>query len=89
MTIIKSFCNGCGKCVAECHKNAIKKDGSNGYSIDPALCNECADIFDVECIRVCGNDAFNYDDGTLPVYDPTWRLRSEHGLRRIILRCHF
>jgi ferredoxin len=76
--IKKDLCNGCGKCVAECHKAAIEKDSDGNYIIDPERCNDCKDIFDVECIRICGVNAIRQNDGSLSEFDPTWRFRSEH-----------
>lgn len=30
---------------------------SNRYVIDEALCNDCADLFGVQCVRVCREGA--------------------------------
>jgi Pyruvate/2-oxoacid:ferredoxin oxidoreductase delta subunit len=78
MLIRKELCNRCGKCVAECPKAAINKNGSDSYLIDAGLCNDCKDIFDIECIRVCEPKAITRADGTVPAFDTTWRLRPEH-----------
>jgi Pyruvate/2-oxoacid:ferredoxin oxidoreductase delta subunit len=78
MIIQKELCTKCKKCVAECHKSAISKDDAGNFVIDPELCNDCCDIFEIECIRVCEPKAITRKDGTVPEFDPTWRLRSGH-----------
>lgn len=80
MLINKALCNGCAKCVAECHNAAIKKDIEDNYYIDASVCTNCEDIFDIECIRVCPTDAITSNDGTVPEIDRTPRVRSEHLL---------
>jgi hypothetical protein len=35
-------------------------------------------MFEIECIRVCEPKAISRKDGTVPEFDPTWRLRSGH-----------
>jgi NAD-dependent dihydropyrimidine dehydrogenase PreA subunit len=77
MVIIGNLCDGCGKCVAECPKSAIVKS-SGVYAIDAGLCDNCDHYFDVECVRVCDENAITRDDGTIPVIEREWRLRSEH-----------
>ena len=57
MIIVESSCSGCTKCVAECYRKAIYAPGSNRYVIDEALCNDCADLFEVQCVRVCREGA--------------------------------
>ena len=78
MFIDTDLCNGCGKCVVECHRSAISGDGQGKYSINPGLCTGCKDVFDIECIRICETRAITYDKRVHLEYDPTWRLRSEH-----------
>lgn len=78
MRIHQDLCNGCGKCVAECPKTAIGKNDAGGYAINAELCDECAEVFDIECIRRCDVNAITLDDGTVPGFDPTRRFRSEH-----------
>ena len=78
MIIQTELCVGCGKCVLECFKGAIGKDGSNKYKIDQEKCVNCEGVFDIECIRVCKSKAITKDDGSVPEFDATWRLRSEH-----------
>ena len=77
MKINKDACVKCGKCITECHNKAIKKD-SEGFFIDPILCKNCTDVYDIECVRICEFKAITADDGSLIDFDPTWRLRSEH-----------
>ena len=78
MRINQDVCTKCGKCITECHNKAICKGENNSYFIDPALCKNCADVFDVECVRICKVKAIVADDGSAVEYDPTLRLRSEH-----------
>ena len=78
MVIQKDLCKGCGKCITECCKGAIDKDGDGKYFIDQSLCVNCEHIFDIECIRVCRNKAITRNDGTVPEFDTTTRLWSEH-----------
>jgi len=78
MRINKNLCNKCGECITECPFKAIKKDDTSEYIIDSELCNDCKDFCDIECIRVCESNAMIFNDGTLPEFDPTRRLRSEH-----------
>jgi len=78
MIINKDLCSGCGKCVAECPRAAIVCDNIGNYYIDFQLCNECDDIFEIECIRVCALNAITKNDGTYIDFDPIWRFRSEH-----------
>ena len=78
MIINQNSCDKCGKCAAECPKTAIVKDNGGNYSIESGLCDDCADYFDIECIRVCEKNAITMNDGTVKTFDPTWRLRSEH-----------
>ena len=80
MRINKDLCDGCGKCVAECHKTAIISDNAGKYNIDAGLCNDCDDMFDIECIRFCAVKAITADDGAIPKFDTTLRVRSEHLL---------
>lgn len=80
MHVNQQVCNGCGKCVAECHRRAISMDASDKCSIDRTLCNDCADVFDIECVRVCQLEAIVSDAGTPVPVDRTLRLRSEHLL---------
>ena len=80
MKINPSLCDGCGKCVAECHRKAIAKNDAGTFFVDAALCNNCSDVFDVECARVCTPGAFVQDNGTAPEINRVWRLRSEHAI---------
>ena len=80
MVINKNLCVGCGECVTECPRKAIVSDGSDKYKVEAEMCNNCEDRFDVECIRICAEKAFAADDGTVPEFDPTCRIRSEHLL---------
>jgi ferredoxin len=78
MLINKELCDGCGKCVAECHKAAISGGGDGKYVIDASKCSECDDIFDIECVRICEPGAIVRDNGDTVDFDRTWRLRTEH-----------
>ena len=78
MVIQKELCKGCGKCITECSKAAIRKDDEGKYFIDQDLCVNCEHIFDIECIRVCRSKAITHKDGTVPEFDKTTRLRPEH-----------
>jgi len=78
MLINKDLCSGCGICITECPQKAITKDETGKYVIENQLCNDCADISDIECVRVCSLKAITFNDGTLPEVDPMWRVRPEH-----------
>jgi len=78
MVIDKNLCVACGKCVSECPRKAISKDEAGSYSVDAEICNDCEDMFDIECIRVCGKNAFAGCDGKVLDFDKTCRVRSEH-----------
>ena len=54
---IDEKCTACDACVPVCPVNAISK-GEPIYKIDPAVCNDCADLPDgPKCIPVCPVDA--------------------------------
>jgi len=78
MRINKNLCNECGECITECPYNAINKNDTGEYIIDAGLCNDCKDLGDIECIRVCESNAMTFNDGTLPEFDKMWRVRPEH-----------
>ena len=78
MLINKDSCVGCEICVTECPQKAIEKDDAGEYKINRQLCNGCQNIPDIECIRVCDYNAITFDDGTVPEFDRTWRVRPEH-----------
>ena len=78
MKIQRDLCSKCGRCVIECHKHAISKDGEGNYLIDISLCDNCGSMSEIECIRFCPPRAITREDGTIPDFDPTWRLRAEH-----------
>ena len=80
MRINRDLCDGCGKCVVECPKTAIISDDTGKYRVDESLCNDCGDMFDIECIRFCAEKAITADDGTIPEFDTICRIRSEHLL---------
>jgi ferredoxin len=78
MIINKDLCNGCGECITECPYKAIIKDNAGEYIIDAKLCNNCQDLGDIECIRVCASNAIIFNDGAFPEFDKMWRVRPEH-----------
>jgi len=78
MKINNELCNKCGRCVMECCHLAIIPDDNGGFFIDQQLCNNCEDLFDIECIRVCKKYAIIDNEGKVPEIDRTLRLRSEH-----------
>jgi ferredoxin len=78
MIINNELCNGCKRCIAECYKGAIGINEAGNYVIDAALCNNCKDLFDIECIRVCAPRAITREDGSALDFNPTRRLRFEH-----------
>ena len=78
MVINNDVCQKCGKCVIECANIAIRKNDDGNYIIDPSLCNNCKDSLDIECIRHCTFKAITHEDGTVPEFDTTKRLLSNH-----------
>ncbi|MDC0832191.1 helix-turn-helix domain-containing protein [Geitlerinema sp. CS-897] len=51
---IKNDCNACGGCQSECPNGAIKsEDTSEGYWIDPTLCDGCKDVEIPRCLEAC------------------------------------
>lgn len=53
MKIIDELCTRCGECLPQCHLEAISVDEEGRYVIDQSICNECEDLLDVQCARVC------------------------------------
>ena len=78
MIINKDLCTKCGICVSECINKAIGVDDSGDYLIDQALCNNCKELYEIECIRVCNTNAITHEDGTIPEINREWRILSGH-----------
>lgn len=78
MRIDPDACDGCGRCVAECPRSAIGPGPHGRPAIDPGRCDGCRGVLDVECARACRAGAIVGRDGSVPAFDPTWRLRAEH-----------
>jgi hypothetical protein len=57
---------------------AISKKDEGKYIIDAVICNNCENLMDMECIRVCAPNAITREDGTAVQFDATWRVRPEH-----------
>jgi len=50
--IDRSACNGCGRCLQVCPRDAIELDNDGKAIIDQTLCNQ-----DGLCVRVCPQNA--------------------------------
>ncbi|WP_299485648.1 helix-turn-helix domain-containing protein [Acaryochloris sp. IP29b_bin.137] len=57
---IKDSCNVCENCYPQCPIGAIKPEAeSDGYWIDPTLCDGCQDIEIPHCVQVCSVGALS------------------------------
>lgn len=84
MKILAELCTSCGLCKPECHRKAIRKNADGSYTIDQTICNDCKDLFEIQCIQVCPVDCIVHSDSEKineeEKYAGPIRLRPDHVL---------
>ena len=88
MLISSERCTGCGECLKDCYRKAIGRGVDDKVAIDPALCDECRDLFEPRCPRNCEYDAIGHlgQDGIFEpvIADSTARYRPQNLVYLIV-----